>query len=112
VKQSIIHADAAYARFFKHQSGFPKFKKKNNSDVKMYFVKTDAKSTIWCQRHRIKIPTLGWVKIKEKGYLPPTKSGYTIRSGTVSIESRKILCFYFGGNSRCKTRCKRGKQYK
>ena len=50
----------------------------------MYFVKTDAKSTIWCERHRIKIPTLGWVRLKEKGYIPTTKSGLVIKSGTVS----------------------------
>lgn len=62
VKQSIMNAEKAFKRFFKHQSGFPKFKKKNKSDVKMYFVKTDAKVVIPCERHRIKIPTLGWVK--------------------------------------------------
>ena len=50
----------------------------------MYFVKTDAKAIIYCERHRIKIPTLGWVKLKEKGYIPTTKSGLVIRSGTVS----------------------------
>lgn len=50
----------------------------------MYFVKTDAKAIIYCERHRIKIPTLGWVRLKEKGYIPTTKSGLVIRSGTVS----------------------------
>ena len=59
VKQSITNAYNAYQRFFKKQSKFPKFKKKGKSDVKMYFVKTDAKAIIYCQRHRIKIPTLG-----------------------------------------------------
>ena len=39
VKQSVMNAERAFKRFFKHQSGFPKFKKKNKSDVKMYFVK-------------------------------------------------------------------------
>ena len=84
VKKSIEDGCSAFTKFFKHQSGFPKFKKKDKSDVKMYFVKTDAKSTIWCERHRIKIPTLGWVKLKEKGYIPTTKDGYVIKSGTVS----------------------------
>lgn len=87
VKQSIMNADNAFKRFFKHQSGFPKFKKKNKSDVKMYFVKTDAKSIIDCERHRIKIPTIGWVKLKEKGYIPTLKHGYMIKSGTVSCKS-------------------------
>ena len=87
VKKSIENANTAFARFFKHQSGFPNFKKKGKSDIKMYFVKTDKKSTIWCERHKIKIPTLGWVRIKEKGYIPTTKSGYVIKSGTVSIKA-------------------------
>ena len=43
VKQSIMNADKAFKRFFKGQSGFPKFKKKNKSDVKMYFVKNNPK---------------------------------------------------------------------
>ena len=84
VKQSITNAYGAYQRFFKKQSRFPRFKKKGKDNVKMYFVKTNANSTIWCERHRIKIPTLGWVKLKEKGYIPTTKSGLIIRSGTVS----------------------------
>lgn len=87
VKQSIMNADKAFKRFFNHQSGFPKFKKKNKSDVKMYFVKTDAKVIIVCERHRIKIPTLGWVKLKEKGYIPVTKSGKVIKSGSVSCKA-------------------------
>ena len=52
--------------------------------MKMYFVRSDAKSTIQCERHRIKVPTLGRVKLKEKGYIPTTKDGYIIKSGTIS----------------------------
>ena len=87
VKQSIMNAERAFKRFFKHQSSFPRFKKKNKSNVKMYFVKTDAGSMIHCERHRIKIPTLGWVKLKEKGYIPTSKQGYVIKSGTVSYKA-------------------------
>jgi putative transposase len=86
VKKSIENACAAYTRFFKHQSGFPKFKKKSKSDVKMYFVKNNPKDC-FCERHRINIPTLGWVRLKEKGYLPVTKSGYVIKSGSVSMKA-------------------------
>lgn len=87
VKQSIINADRAFKRFFKGQSRFPNFKKKGKSDVKMYFVKTDAKVIIPCERHRIKIPTLGWVRIKEKGYIPTNPSTHIIKSGTVSCKA-------------------------
>lgn len=87
IKKSIEDGCTAFTRFFKGQSKFPNFKKKGKSDVKMYFVKTDGKSTIWCERHRIKIPTIGWVRLKEKGYIPTTKDGYVIKSGTISVKA-------------------------
>ena len=80
VTQSVKHADHAFKKFFNNGAGFPRFKKKNKSDVKMYFVKNN-KTDCLCERHRIKIPTLGWVKIKEKGYIPTNQ---VISSGTVS----------------------------
>lgn len=86
VKKSIEDGCTAFTRFFKHQSAFPKFKKKGRSDVKMYFVKNNPKDCA-CERHRIKIPTLGWVRLKEKGYIPTTKDGWKIISGTVSIKA-------------------------
>ena len=86
VKKSIEDGCAAFARFFKHQSAFPKFKKKGKSDVKMYFVKNNPKDC-FCERHRVNIPTLGWVRLKEKGYIPTTKDGFVIKSGTVSIKA-------------------------
>mgnify|MGYP002796232465 FL=1 len=86
VKKSIENGCTAFTRFFRHQSAFPKFKKKGRSDVKMYFVKNNPKDC-FCERHRIKIPTLGWVRLKEKGYIPTTKDGWKIKSGTVSIKA-------------------------
>lgn len=87
VKQSIMNADRAYKNFFAGRAAFPNFKKKSRSDVKMYFVKTDAKAVIRCDRHRIRIPTLGWVRLKEKGYLPTDSENYIIKSGTVSMKA-------------------------
>ena len=86
VKKSIENGCTAFTRFFKHQSGFPKFKKKSKSDAKMYFVKNNPKDCI-CERHRLNIPTLGWVRLKEKGYIPTTKDGWKIKSGTVSVRA-------------------------
>lgn len=83
VKQAIECGCKAFTGFFNHQSGFPNFKKKDISDVKMYFVKNNP-TDCFCERYRIRIPTLGWVRLKEKGYLPTTKDGWKIRSGTVS----------------------------
>ena len=89
VKKSIEDGCTAFTRFFKHQSDFPKLKKKGKSDVKMYFVRNNPKDC-QCERHRLKIPTLGWVRIKEKGYIPTTKDGYMIRSGTVSVKAGRF----------------------
>ena len=38
-------------------------------------------------RHRIKIPTLDWVKLKEKGYIRTNPETHIIKSGTVSMKA-------------------------
>jgi len=91
-KKSILNAEIAYKRFFKGQSKFPRFKKKKNQDVKIYFPKNNE--TDWTvERHRIKIPTLGFVQIKEKGYIPTNAK---VVSGTVSMKAGRyyvsVLC--------------------
>ena len=85
-KHSIEDACTAFSRFFHHQSGFPRYKKKGRSNVKMYFVRNNPKDCL-CERHRIKIPTLGWVRLKEKGYIPTSMDGYIIKSGTISMKA-------------------------
>lgn len=86
IKKSIENGYTAFTKFFKYQSAFPQFKRKGKSNVKMYFVRNNSTDCI-CERHRLKISTLGWVRIKEKGYIPTTKDGYIIRSGTISIKA-------------------------
>ena len=86
VTQAVNNGQTAFKNFFNHKNAFPKFKKKGRSDVKMYFVRNNPKDCL-CERHRIKIPSLGWVRIKEKGYIPTTKDGYVIKSGHVSIKA-------------------------
>ena len=88
VKKAIMNAENAYQRFFKGQGGFPQFKKKGKSDPSLYFVRNGAKCVISCERHRIKIPTIGWVRLKEYGYLPTNGS---IKSGTVSVRAGRFF---------------------
>ena len=87
VKQSIMNAQRAFRNFFEHRTGFPRWKKKRNSDVKMYFVRNGKTQPVSCERHRIRIPTLDWVRLKEKGYIPINSETHTIKSGTVSIKA-------------------------
>ena len=83
VKQSIMNGEKAFKKFFMKKSGFPKFKKKSKSDVKAYFPKNNR--TDWTiERHRVKIPTLGFVRLKEKGYIPTDSK---VKSGTVSVRA-------------------------
>lgn len=82
VKQSMENAHTAFLRFFNKNSAFPKLKKKGRNEPKVYFVK-NSKTDCLCERHRIKIPTFGWCKLKEKGYIPTTKDGYSVVSGTL-----------------------------
>ena len=84
-KQAIMNGDKAFRDFFKKAKGFPRFKKKKNQDVKAYFPKNNK--TDWTlERHRVKIPTLGWVRLKEFGYIPVNS---IVKSGTVSQKADK-----------------------
>ena len=84
-KKAIQNAETAYKRFFKGQAKFPKFKKKNKCDVKLYFPKNN-KGDWKVDRHRIMVPTLNKVRLKEYGYIPV---GSKIISGTVSKKANR-----------------------
>ncbi|WXR63048.1 transposase [Peptostreptococcaceae bacterium AGR-M142] len=86
-KKAICNAETAYKRFFNGKSKFPRFKKKNKSDVKLYFPKNNK--TDWkIKRHKINIPTLKWIRLKEKGYIP---TNLRVISGTVSKKANRYF---------------------
>lgn len=72
-KQAIMYAEGAFKRFFKKQSGFPRYKSKKHSKQSFYL--TD---TIKVERHRIFLPKLKWVKLKEFGYIPNNVTSVTV----------------------------------
>lgn len=87
VKQSICNAENSFKRFFKKQSKFPKYKKKSDTSVKMYLPKNN--NTDWTiERHRVKIPTLGFIRLKEFGYIPLNS---VVKSGTVSKDADRYF---------------------
>ena len=86
-KQAIMNSEKAFKRFFKKISGFPKFKKKSHNNQKCYFFKNN-KTDFEFYRHKIKIPTLKFVRVKEYGYIP---KNVNIKSGTIT----KIADRYF-----------------
>ena len=72
VKQALIYADHAFKDYFFKRSGKPKFKKKGNNDS-FYLI-----GTIKVERHRIFVPKLKWLRLKEFGYIPKNITSVTI----------------------------------
>ena len=87
VSKAMVYGEKAFKNFFKGLSGFPVFKKKGKNELGAYFVK-DNKKDFEFYRHKIKIPTLKFVRVKEYGYIPKNAN---IKSGTIS----KIADRYF-----------------
>jgi len=87
VKQAMIYGEKAFKNFFKGLSAFPVFKKKGKNELGAYFVK-NGKKDFEFYRHKIKIPSLKFVRVKEYGYIPKNAN---IKSGTIS----KIADRYF-----------------
>nr|WP_317429081.1 transposase [uncultured Mitsuokella sp.] len=85
-KKILMNAESAFNRFFAGKTSFPRFKKKVRQDVKLYFPRNDSGDwKIW--RHKVMIPTLKQVRLKEFGYLP---RGVNIKNGYVSHEAGRF----------------------
>ena len=72
LKQALLYADKAFKDYFSKRKGKPKFKKKGSSES-FYLI-----GTIKVERHRIFVPTLKWVRLKEFGYIPKNITSVTI----------------------------------
>ena len=70
-------------------------KKKDISDVKMYFVKNNPKD---CCERRINIPTLGWVRQRKR--ISANDERWLADSAGRFEKSGSILCIRFSGCSR------------
>lgn len=85
-KKILMNAESAFNRFFAGKTSFPRFKKKARQDVKLYFPRNNSGAwKIW--RHKVMIPTLKQVRLKEFGYLP---RGVHIKNGYVSHEAGRF----------------------
>ena len=92
VKKAIMNADTAYRNFMKGRSGFPKFKRRNGRPVSMYLPRNNA-GDLKTERHRAKIPTLGWVRFKEFGYVP--REGRALSVTITKRAGRYFAAFVF-----------------
>ena len=76
IKQAIMNADKALRDYLKGNKGKPRLKKKTR-DNSFYLI-----GTIKVERHRIFLPKLKWVRLKEFGYIPNN-----VKSATVSMKN-------------------------
>ena len=72
LKQAIMNAEGALRAYLKGDKGKPNFKKKSKDNS---FYLTQG---IKVERHRIFLPTLKWVRLKEFGYIPEDISSVTV----------------------------------
>ena len=66
-----------FKKFFNKQCGFPKYKKKGQKDSFTVF------EGIKVVKNKIKIPKIGWVKLKQDAYIPQEKP----KAATISLRA-------------------------
>jgi len=82
VLYALKNCDQAYQNFFKNvkngkKPGFPKFKSRKTAPKKFTIVGQNINIT----ETKVKLPKIGWVKLKEHGYIPINKK---VLSATIS----------------------------
>ena len=82
IKQAIKNGEKAIWDYLNGKKGKPNFKKKTR-DNSFYLI-----GTIKVERHRIFLPVLKWVRLKEFGYIPNN-----IKSVTVSMKNGRYYVF-------------------
>jgi putative transposase len=89
-QEALRDLDRAYANFFrrvelkknrKHRGkvGFPRFKSRRKGLGSFRLT-----GSIQAEEGRVKLPRLGWIRLKEKGYLPSERESIHVLSATVS----------------------------
>jgi putative transposase len=84
---ALKNCDQAYQNFFRNVKngktpGFPKFKSRKTSPKKFTIVGEKIKLT----ETKVKLPIIGWIKLKEHGYIPTNKK---VVSATISEKNRR-----------------------
>jgi len=86
IQDSMRNAEVAFKKFFKGQSKFPRYKKKTDSISVKFPKNSPTSSTV--ERHRVKVPNLGFIRLKQYGYIPLDA---IVKSATIS----KVVDSYF-----------------
>lgn len=79
VQEAIIDLGAAFRAFFEKRGKYPKFKRK---DDRQSFCAANAAGTFRADGERIKLPVIGWVRMRE-----PVRFTGSLRRATISLEA-------------------------
>ena len=84
-KKQIAHAERTGETLtYYDKQGHPRYKRRHANDCSYYFVRNSKSQAIQVERHRIKVPVLGWVRLKEFGYIPQASA---IINGTITKQA-------------------------
>lgn len=81
-RRSLDACEIAFKKFFKKKANFPRFKSRKNPVTSFYLISSNGPMNV--DRHRIQLPSLGWMRLKEFGFVPV---GQTVISVTISVEA-------------------------
>lgn len=91
INATVNHLNSAYKNFFEKRAKFPKFKSKKHFKqsytTNNLYGSTNSKGSIQIQDNKIRIPKIGWVKIKLHRQLP---KNYEIKNVTISYHNGKF----------------------
>ena len=84
VKKVLENALKVLNAYSQGKAGEPKLKALGTKNISLYFSATSINQEyIECQRHRINIPFFGWIRLKEKGYIPTGQDNNYVISGWI-----------------------------
>lgn len=79
---AFTNLSAAYSNFFAGRAKFPKFKTKSKCRNSFRLYAINQRGAAHITSSKIMLPRIGWVKLKEKNYLPT--EGVKVSSATIS----------------------------
>ena len=90
VRKISQNVDRSLRKYLNAEIRMPRLKDINRGHVSLFFSSLKHRTyTVICERHRIYVPEYGWLKIKEKGYLPTDNNEKRIISGSISSKAGK-----------------------
>lgn len=100
LQKTLLNAEKSFNNFLEGKCNAPRLKKVYEQDIKIYIG-----NNWFIERHRIKIGILGYIRLKEYGYLPVNEY---IEGGFISLEGNKYYVTALIRENRIVNKCDAG----